>query len=639
MKTKFSQFLQTMHEILGDCRIKVEPLLDKILALAKKLKQTRYTQQTKYRKQIQKIKQLSLKLNEQAFHWVQRFIAAYQQKKIEIQPKFAVLLEAIHRASIHFIAQSLKLKNQIEWRIQHLAPLIQSCSRKWAIHCYQQSLLTAEKFIGQGKFYIQKLLTFNYRKLCQDFYVRARDCYYLYKNQPWKQFWLDLVYDIKELRHIDLRKVSICLICGLYGVTSWSDVPDEIKVLIEQKKPKEAYELGLKHPELMGDPLFDYFFGVAAVEAGRASYGVLALERVLLSNPNDDLARLELARAYFTLGDYQRSREEFEIVKQSRPPAGVVSTINIYLDAIDKKEGEYKVQYGIYGELGIGYNNNVNTAAAINNIILPYIGPVQINASSQPRSSVFSYTLIGATVNVPVATNTHAFANVNNSTQRYSQVDGYDLNVSNATVGVKTIDGDNEYKAVGFGSLAKLDQVPVPNSLGAGVEYVRHLTGTQSVLVGGGTSSLAYGSQYGAYDSNLSVATAGYRKTFPTTKWSPVVDVMANYASQTNTSNRPDLGRKITGANVQLSMLPTDKLGVSVGAGYAHSNYGSPDLLFLTKRADNLVSGNAVVQYKLTKDLSARAEFTYFNNQSNISLYGYDQWTGAIKLRYEWNSN
>jgi len=121
--------------------------------------------------------------------------------------------------------------------------------------------------------------------------------------------------------------------------------------------------------------------------------------------------------------------------------------------------------------------------------------------------------------------------------------------------------------------------------------------------------------------------------------WKPVIDVSANAAHQTDTSNRPDLGRRIAGASIQASFLPTDKLGITIGTGYAQSKYDANDLLYQTNRTDNLYSGNAVVQYKLTKDLAARLELTYYNNLSNLSLYGYEQWTGAVKLRYEWNSN
>jgi hypothetical protein len=218
-------------------------------------------------------------------------------------------------------------------------------------------------------------------------------------------------------------------------------------------------------------------------------------------------------------------------------------------------------------------------------------------------------------------------------------VNGYDLNVSNATAGVKVSDGPNTYKIAGFGSIANIDQVPVPNTYGGGGEYVRQLSATDSVMAAAGSTVLHYPSEYSAYSSNLNVGTVGYRKAFPERKWQPVIDVSANMAHQTNTSNRPDLGRRIAGAALQLSFLPAEKVGVMLGAGYAQSKYDANDLLYQSNRTDNLYSGNAVVQYKLTKDLSARMEVTYYNNLSNLNLYGYEQWTGAIKLRYDWNSN
>jgi len=430
----------------------------------------------------------------------------------------------------------------------------------------------------------------------------------------------------------------LVLLCACANF-SMAAVPDEMKVLIEKGKAKEAYELGNQHPELMGETLFDYYYGVAAVDSGRVSLGVLSLERVLLVDPNNDLVRLELARAYFSLGEYQRAKEEFEEVKKRQPPAGVLSTIAIYLDAIKEKEGRYKPVYGAYIELGIGYNSNVNTAAAINNIILPYWGPVFLSPTALPQHSVFTYDSVGVNAVVPIDTNVSGFVNVNTSQQRYSQISGYNLDVTNATTGVKYADGPNLYKVVAFGSLAKLDQVPVPNTGGGGAEYVRQLTDTQSILLGGGSTRMNYGSQYSAYDSTLNVGTVGYRKAFPTTRWKPVVDVGANYASQINTSNRPDLARHIGGGTIQLSMVPTDKWGVTLGVGYARSNYQAPDIVYQAGRSDNLLSGNAVLQYKLTKELSARLEGTFYNNTSNLPLYSYQQWTGALKLRYDWSSN
>ena len=439
----------------------------------------------------------------------------------------------------------------------------------------------------------------------------------------------------------NLHKLSLCL--GILTVFAspgvMADVPDEMKVLIEQKRAPEAYALGMKHPEMMGEPMFDYFFGVAAVDSGRVSLGVLSLERALLANPKNDLVRLELARAYFALGEYQRSREEFEEVKKTFPPPGVLSTINVYLDAINAKENEFKVRYGIYAELGMGNNSNVNTAAAINNIVLPVFGPVALSSSAQPQRSAFVYESIGANAIIPIDTGVSGFVGVSTTAQKYSQVSGYNLNVSNGTAGIKMADGPNLYKIAAIASIAHLDSVHVPNTYGGGGEWIRQLTDTDSVMLGAGSTRLAYPSQYNAYNANLNIGTAGYRKMFPTAMWKPVVDVNANFAHQNDTSNRPDLGRKIAGATLQLSLLPKDQWAVSIGTGYTQSKYDANDLLYQAPRTDNLISGNLAVQYKLTKELSTRLEFTYYNNLSNLNLYSYDQWTGAIKLRYDWNSN
>jgi hypothetical protein len=416
-----------------------------------------------------------------------------------------------------------------------------------------------------------------------------------------------------------------------------ADVADEMKALIEQNKAKEAYELGLKHQDLLGEDRFDYIFGVAAIDSGRVSLGVLSLERVLLSNPGDDLVRLELARGYFNLGEYQRSKDEFLEVKSHKPPAGVVSTINIYLDLIAGKEKKERINGSLYAEVGIGYNSNVNAATSVNSIISPIYGPIELTSTSTPQPSPFSYLAAGGTVNVPLATGITSFTSVSTASQRYSQVDGYDLGISNALTGIKFDDGVNVLRVAGFGTIAKQDQVPVPNALGGGAQYERILNARHAVSISASANQLNYSTEYQVYNSSLNTGTLGYRVGFPSTTWAPVLQFNANYAQQINTQNRPDLTRNIAGGAVTLFALPSDKWAVNMNVGYTKSNYEGQDLIYLAYRQDGLLSASAALEYKLTKQWSTRAELTYFNNQSNLTLYSFQQATGALKLRYEWD--
>ena len=136
---------------------------------------------------------------------------------------------------------------------------------------------------------------------------------------------------------------------------------DDLKQLVETGRAAEAYALGRKHPELYGDPAFDFYFGVAAAESGHAGEAVLALERYVLRFPDNVSARLQLARAYFILGEDARAREEFESLRRMNPPADARATIDRFLESIRLRETRYNPSGGLYLEAGIGYDSNVNS--------------------------------------------------------------------------------------------------------------------------------------------------------------------------------------------------------------------------------------------------------------------------------------
>ena len=57
---------------------------------------------------------------------------------------------------------------------------------------------------------------------------------------------------------------------------------DDVQNLLKLGKDREAYEMGKSTPDALGMPLFDFYFGIAEVNAGVTGDGVLALERYLL---------------------------------------------------------------------------------------------------------------------------------------------------------------------------------------------------------------------------------------------------------------------------------------------------------------------------------------------------------------------
>lgn len=140
---------------------------------------------------------------------------------------------------------------------------------------------------------------------------------------------------------------------------AWATTADEIKQKLENNEPGAAYELGRAHPELLGDASFDFYFGIAALNAGSPGEGVLALERYVARYPDNPAGRFHLGRGYFIIGEDLRAREELESLYQQ---AGEEerAVIQQYLDAIWVRESRYRPAATAYLEGGIGYDSNIN---------------------------------------------------------------------------------------------------------------------------------------------------------------------------------------------------------------------------------------------------------------------------------------
>ncbi|MDP1939135.1 MAG: tetratricopeptide repeat protein, partial [Gallionella sp.] len=130
--------------------------------------------------------------------------------------------------------------------------------------------------------------------------------------------------------------------------------------LIKNGNPAAAYAL-LKPLEFerAGDIRFDYLFGIAALDSGHADEATLAFERVLTMDPNFAGARLDMARAYYQLGDLLRAKTEFETVLSQNPPELARATIQKYLDAIASHEQAQKTRFSAYVEGVAGHDSNI----------------------------------------------------------------------------------------------------------------------------------------------------------------------------------------------------------------------------------------------------------------------------------------
>src|SRR5688572_2285895 len=147
------------------------------------------------------------------------------------------------------------------------------------------------------------------------------------------------------------------------------------EALLRGSRAADAYELLRRfEADFAGDPEFDYLFGVAALETGRPDQASIALERALIVNPDFVGARLDLARAYFALKDFDRAKLELNTLLGQNPPPAARETIDRYLAEIDTRVRTRQRRLTAYLETTLGYDTNVNNSTSTSSVFVPLFG-------------------------------------------------------------------------------------------------------------------------------------------------------------------------------------------------------------------------------------------------------------------------
>ncbi len=411
---------------------------------------------------------------------------------------------------------------------------------------------------------------------------------------------------------------------------------DEVKALLDKGNAAGAYALGKNHPDQLGNPTFDFHFGVAAIDSGHAGIGVLALERYIVNFPNNVHARLELARGYFVMGDDQRAREEFNGVLAAKPPAAVVANIERFLDALRSRESTYRTTAGLFVEVGYGYDSNVNGGVSSANINLPVFGNIAVGQAGVKTRSNFTWLAVGGQFSHPLAPGLAIFASgqVDGKFNSASAAQAFDQGNHAVSGGVAYFKDKNFYRLTASHAEVSVDynRFRSVNSLSG--EWLHQIDELQTISPFVQTAQFAYTGDNRVRDAEFNAIGLGYRKAF-ITQWQPLLTASINTGKEHNTESRPDLGRDMHGGRLALAITPAPKWALSTGAIFQKSRYSAEDILLATTRKDHYYAADAVASYAHTRNLSLRAELLLSKNDSNLELYSYRRDMLTFKLRYD----
>ncbi len=412
---------------------------------------------------------------------------------------------------------------------------------------------------------------------------------------------------------------------------------DEVRTLLEQGRAAEAYALGRRHAEELGKPDFDFYYGIAAVDSGHAGEGVLALERYIVQFPDNDRARLELARGYFVLGELARASEEFDTVSRRNPPPQVQATIDRFMDSIRAQETRYRTTATAYIEIGGGYDSNANSGVRDPIITVPTLGTVQLADAGVESSTGFGLLGAGGQVSFPVAPGLALLGGAALEAKlhgdRFDRQ--FDQMLASAYGGVSWLRNRDLYRATVSLSGLDVDHERFRESLALGAEWHHQANEFNTFSFFGQYARLEYpGSP--VRDADFYGAGAGWRRAF-VAPLQPVFELQALLGREQNDAApaRDDLSRDLYTLRGAIALTPAPRWGASLGLAYTHSQFQEEDFLFAATREDDYYGIELGASYRLTRRLSLRADYQHLDNNSNIAFYDYRRDVVSIRARYE----
>jgi len=443
------------------------------------------------------------------------------------------------------------------------------------------------------------------------------------------------------------------MLVGLFPTFVWGAVPlsftldiDKLAYLSELERNEEAYALALVLlDEWEGDPRFDLYYGVSAIDVGQLSEGIFALERVLIVNAKHYRARLELARGYFAAGENDRSAAEFKIVLAKNPPIPVKHHIGSYLAAIERRYAQARAQrktlfVTAFAVSGLGYDSNVNAAPNISAVTTPQ-GVGNLISTSRQTSDAFMRTAVGAGVTKVVRSDLEFMVDA-----RYTRVDNqqgfidteslefhlagsykqardrWTLVLSNRNFDID----QTANQAVNAGVLAVSRRLDVRAGLQASLGYVQ-LDFPGQVNRDFIRSQLSIGGHYkpvGKFPLTLS-------GSFHLGKDRP------NESSVLNLVDANVLSLKgVYGLGFQARLKLHAKWLLKGVIQYENSQYEVVDTVFNTFRADDYWHLQVDNQWSLMKHWSLLASVGRSVNISNLALRDYQRNKFSLNLRYDY---
>ena len=430
------------------------------------------------------------------------------------------------------------------------------------------------------------------------------------------------------------RAYFFFLIIVVAGVTYQSQAIgaslSEMQSLYQLKQYEKAYQMALVlEGEHSGDAKFDFAFGMTALESGHLDQAVFAFERVLMMEPNNHRARLELARTHYFLGDYVSAKTEFNTVKQTQTPENVQKNIERFLTLI--AERELKSRHSFSSEIGlnIGYDSNVNSATDNETSFLE-LGNLNPDDDSISHEDEFHELDLDVTYGYLLNKKTKLFSELSVHSRDNVDMDSFDTLSATAKLGASFLFSSSKLRLPLQYQHFNLDGSSFRKMLSLGAEYTAQLDTHRYLLGFVQVGEFEYPDQE-VRDATFYVLGLGMIRQVGNTTFT-----LSVYGGVEDTDDIGEYhGRDYLGLRLRADYDLPNKHHIYAGLTTQHSNHHDDFPLQTKARKDEMYQLSLGWDWMWRPAWQLKAQASAYDNQSNIEIYTYTREVISVSVVYK----
>lgn len=429
-------------------------------------------------------------------------------------------------------------------------------------------------------------------------------------------------------------RAALALAFAFFSAHALADaLTDRAAALLKRGDAKAAYELLLPlEPQRAGDPQYDYLLGIAALDAGDPERAVFALERVLAQQPDNALARAEIARAYYAMGEREAAKREFEAVRRYAIPDEAKATVDRFLSAIAAAEG---TRIDGFIELSGGYDSNVSSATATSNIAIPAFGggAFTLDPTLTQRGDQFINVAGGVNFTHKLSQPWALVGGIAATMRINTDASEFDTNTVDGTAGIRYARGLNAFTLGAQGQYFSVGNARYRDVTGAIAQWQHSFDERTQATLFGQFAQLRYESQP-VRDADRSIIGVAYAQAF-SGAYSPVIfgSVYGGQEEALDPAN-PHLGHKPVGVRLGGQLRLGGGWSTYGSVSYEQRKYGGLEPLFLVEREDKQTDAVLGLSYLWRPSTTVLAQVAYTDNRSNVPLNDFDRTVSSVSLRF-----